>query len=512
MDLRMPERDRCEGSAMLDLGASRWVQVLLSRLLLISALTGILSTALASSPDLRRPQGKMLAILIGVSSYNHVRDVHWAVDDVERVSAALQRWCNCDRNDIVVMTNRSPQRYQPTRGNILFVLTDKLQQLDRAGYDRVLIYFAGHGVKGADGNLYLAPQDHVALLTPDTGLRVAVVREALKRSGNVTKFLVLDACHAGETRNIVSSLSGEIGEELRVTQGLLTFASCQPDEESIGWHKMRQGLFTHWFCLGLSGAADQVPYGNGDGVVDTDELAHFVRVNVKRTADELGHRQQPLVIPSHGWKGPSALAVLGGAADQREQVLQGWRHVEQALKYRNGANFPDALAELEPAFRLWEQQPELRELHALRGRFHVERGKVKDNLEAFRAALLDLDQAIRTSRCSTPPHELAAFYALRCEAHYGLQCFEAALDDATQVIAHQPGSAQAYRNRAKLLKILGHDQRAREDEQKAETLAIADTPAASPTFPAATPAIESSDPMLKPSAESPTVELRNPTP
>ena len=49
-------------------------------------------------------------------------------------------------------------------------------------------------------------------------------------------------------------------------------ASCQPDEESLEWNEMRQGVFTYWFCRGLEGAADLAPSGNGDSKVDIFDL------------------------------------------------------------------------------------------------------------------------------------------------------------------------------------------------------------------------------------------------
>lgn len=481
----------------------KWAAVLLMAILSLDICAAAVPATTPPNPS------RMLAILIGVSRYNRLTDVSWSDKDVELVRETLQRWCRCDPNDIVVMTIRSPEHFKPNRGNILAVLDHRLGQAARDGFDRVLIYFAGHGLKDAEGHLYLAPQDYARSRIQDTGLRVSEFREALGRCDNIgTKFLILDACYAGETRGESSvSLSKDIGVELRGTHGLLTLAACQPDEQSMDWHDMRQGLFTYWLCRGLSGDADAKPCGNNNGLVDTDELGRFVVANVESKARELGHQQKPSLITSADWRGPATLAVLSDAGAERELARQAWRCVEQSLKYRNGGNLDDALEELERAFRLNASEPEPRELFALRGRFQVEHGKLYGNPTAFGAALLDLDHAIAQHHPAAPPHELAAFYALRCEANFALKQYEAALRDADKVIEFEPRRAQAFRNRGMLRRILGQVQQAEEDNLQAAALSSA-VPASpeSADDAAVFPTVETVRPLAGQSVSLPAVE------
>lgn len=450
---------------------------------------------------------KMFAILIGVREYNRLPDLRWSDKDVTLVRDTLRRWCGCEERDIVLMTNQSEEKYKPNRGNIMAVLVDQeLKEADEAGVDRVLIYFAGHGLKDAHDNLYLAPQDYVYGRINDTGVSISLVRDALQKCSRIrTKFLILDTCYAGSTRGSFGSLSTEMATKLQDTQGMLTLASCQSDQESLEWNEMGQGLFTYWFCRGLEGAADLPPDGNGDGKVDTDEIERYVTGNVERTAKDLGRPQKPVTIRSKEWQGLPVLAYLSGAADQRQDMVRTWLHVEQSLKYRNGGNFSHALEELERAFRLQPSQEELRQLYALRGRYHVERGKVQEKTDEFQAALGDLDQAISRHHSAAPPHELAAFHTLRSEANYQLRRYDEALRDASEVIRLLPACAQAFRNRATVYRALGDERSAEKDLEAAASLPVEERPPGTLPIPGVeSPAIES------PAESRPSVTLESP--
>jgi tetratricopeptide (TPR) repeat protein len=152
--------------------------------------------------------------------------------------------------------------------------------------DRVLIYFAGHGfVYGGKG--YLAPYD----LDPNN---IAATGYAMDNLGAVIggkikakyKVLLTDACHSGaispeDTQNLNHALSD-------LNQSLFSLTASRDRERSFESPDLEggHGVFTYYVVKGLEGAADT----SRDGIVTADELAEYVRTNVREAT---GGQQNP---------------------------------------------------------------------------------------------------------------------------------------------------------------------------------------------------------------------------
>jgi tetratricopeptide (TPR) repeat protein/uncharacterized caspase-like protein len=159
--------------------------------------------------------------------------------------------------------------------------------------DRVLIYFAGHGF--LDKNTakgYLAPYDVdpknlTATAYPMDELGSVVGSKIRARN----KVLLTDACHAGAiSPDDVPSLNRSL---LNVNSSLFSLTASRDREVSYesaalgGGH----GLFTYYVVTGLTGEADT----DHDGYVVADELAEYVRTQVRETAAKADppRRQNP---------------------------------------------------------------------------------------------------------------------------------------------------------------------------------------------------------------------------
>lgn len=158
--------------------------------------------------------------------------------------------------------------------------------------DRVLIYFAGHGFV-AKNRGYLAPYDVRANDENSviaTGYPMATLGSVFgEKIKGKWKVLMADACHSGAIP-IDAFTSGLLDWDKSI---LVMSASGDREEsfESPDWGG-GHGLFTYYVERGLSGAADE----NRDGIVTADELADYVRTNVRKDS---GTKQNPAVRGSY---------------------------------------------------------------------------------------------------------------------------------------------------------------------------------------------------------------------
>ena len=450
--------------------------------LLLAISTALPATAAPPGTTAGTAPRKAFAILVGVEDYHRLSDLRCCNKDVELVRNTLQQYCACDKT--VVMTGESKGPYKPTLGNILAVLDMHLRFADEERFDRIIIFFAGHGLRDRDGRLYFVPQDCYENLIERTGLSVALVRTMLEKCHNIgEKILILDTCHAGSRRGTNLGPSGrELAEELQGAKRILTLASCGPDEESLEWDEKEHGLFTYWLCEGLSGAADRGSEGDGNGLVDTVELAAFVTDHVKRTSRDLGCLQTPEPLYSEDTPWKTDLAFVPPDVNEPERLAMVDLLLVEANKYRKGGNYAAAIDQVNRVLGIAPDSPQA---FARRGVVHLDRGKSRgetvDPAMAsvdFGAAIDDFDRAISLSgtvpESARPP--LAYLHSYRCDAHYELGDLEQALLDANRVIELEPEDAQAYRNRAKIYRDKKCPAKAEADEQKALKLSSSDPP------------------------------------
>lgn len=153
--------------------------------------------------------------------------------------------------------------------------------------DRVLIYFAGHGFVH-QGRGYLAPYD----IHPE---RIAATGYPMDDLGKVFgsqikgkwKVLLTDSCHSGAITpaDDAAFLNKRL---LDLNRNLFSLTASRDRErsfESAEWGG-GHGIFTYYVVKGLEGLADE----NNDGIVTADELAEYVRRNVREAT---GGQQNP---------------------------------------------------------------------------------------------------------------------------------------------------------------------------------------------------------------------------
>jgi tetratricopeptide (TPR) repeat protein len=149
--------------------------------------------------------------------------------------------------------------------------------------DRVLVYFAGHGfVDPKSGKAFLAPYDLNPNDIAGTGYGMDQLGKIIGSSVQAKwKVLLTDSCHSGA----ISPEQGEVVNRslLDLNRSMFSMTASRARERSFeskdwgGGH----GIFTYYVVRGMEGYADE----NKDSIVTADELAEYVRRNVREATN-----------------------------------------------------------------------------------------------------------------------------------------------------------------------------------------------------------------------------------
>ena len=148
--------------------------------------------------------------------------------------------------------------------------------------DRVVVYFAGHGVVSR-GRGYLAPWDVDVQRIEDSAYSMQALGNTLANRVKARwKALFADACHSGKINSettdegIAGQLDSVASQYLSLTATLGSQKSYEDPALTGGF-----GLFSYFLVEALKGNADNNPC---DGVVVADELVEYVRSEVMKYA------------------------------------------------------------------------------------------------------------------------------------------------------------------------------------------------------------------------------------
>jgi len=144
--------------------------------------------------------------------------------------------------------------------------------------DRVLVYFAGHGFI-ANGKAYLAPYDLKISNIGTTAYPMDQLGSVFANRINAKwKVLLTDSCHSGAISldTDAQAMHGALQDLGKSLFSLTASRDRERSYESADWGG-GHGIFTYYVVKGLEGSADE----NRDGIVTADELAEYVRTNVR---------------------------------------------------------------------------------------------------------------------------------------------------------------------------------------------------------------------------------------
>jgi hypothetical protein len=234
------------------------------------------------------------ALVIGINEYKDERIVplRFAVADAKAVRDALVdplRGGFLERN-VVLLANEKADRVTIT------ATLQRISEQAKAG-DLVLVYFSGHGVVDADGQIYLLTAEARRDLLSATALKRTDFMQQLERIPADKVVVMLDACHSGGVTRGSKGVEEELAlstlyqQQFLSARGWGVLVSCDSNEVSYEDDAFGHGVFTMALLEAMSGLADTLPT---NGLVSFRELGDYVERGVSAWATRKQKSQHPL--------------------------------------------------------------------------------------------------------------------------------------------------------------------------------------------------------------------------
>lgn len=172
--------------------------------------------------------------------------------------------------------------------------------LDRTGAEsQVIVYFAGHAFKDAQGQVYLAPRNFDSRRIPSTGLALQWLVDQFEKCSAKKKLLLLDCSQDVTGHGLVQPSTEEMIATVKSDnpryplRTVDAIASCKTGERGLYWPEKQRGLFAFALAEAFSGKADK----NRDGRLEVTELSEFVKAAMKDA--RLPKPQTPVLVQAN---------------------------------------------------------------------------------------------------------------------------------------------------------------------------------------------------------------------
>jgi len=250
--------------------------------------------ALGAAARAASKPGERYALVIGIDDYEALGKLKTCRADAKALAKVLVENCAFPRENVVLLTDDQEERKDVPTWGMMRVAAKQMATLPERD-DTVLIFFSGHGVT-VDGEGYLVPLDGDGT----GGIALSWLKAQLGKCKARTKFLVLDACHAGSAAKGV----GGIARDVAKASGLVMLLSCSANQVSYPDEATGHSVFSQHLIAGLAGAAD----ANKDKAITHDELFAHVKKRVNKWCLKTRKTQTPVLFGEVA--GPLTLAKL----------------------------------------------------------------------------------------------------------------------------------------------------------------------------------------------------------
>lgn len=296
------------------------------------------------------------ALIVGSNepASKNQKSLRFADDDAARI-AELWLELGAEVELLTVFDQSSQARFpklvkraeQPTKAELDKAwerLRTKMQAAADQGREvELLIYYAGHGDVGPDG------QGFLNLANGDTLTRADLFTSLLSASPADHNHLIVDACRSEQfvlSRGEWKSDRGpdDYGDSVREylddnhlgahpNTGVVLARSA--DQQTHEWERWEGGIFTHELLSGLRGGADL----NGDGRIEYSELGAFVSAANSGVADPRARLDVAVHPPRGDERAP--LIAHERVSDRRVLLLAGSDAGHYSLEDARGVRLAD---------------------------------------------------------------------------------------------------------------------------------------------------------------------------
>ncbi|KIG18553.1 hypothetical protein DB30_00238 [Enhygromyxa salina] len=282
------------------------------------------------------------------------KPLRFADDDAARI-AELWRELGAEVELLTVFDQASQARFsglvkssqQPTKSKLDAAWARLLTKMDAAAAAgrevELLIYYAGHGDVGPDG------QGFLTLANGDTLTRHDLFSKLLGASPADHNHVIVDACRSEQfvlSRGEWQPDHGpaDYGDSIREyldgnhlgahpNTGVVLAHSA--DQQTHEWERWEGGIFTHQLLSGLRGGADI----NGDGRIEYSELGAFVSAANSGVGDTRARLEVAVRPPRGDERAP--LLVHERITDQRVLLFAGGDSGRYSLEDARGVRLAD---------------------------------------------------------------------------------------------------------------------------------------------------------------------------
>lgn len=260
------------------------------------------------------------ALLIGVGRY-----AHWSQLNVDLVQADAEKlrdvlcdphFCGYPTEQVTLLCNEKANRT---------TIVSALETLaTRVGPDdTVTLFYAGHGIYGADGDYYLTTHDCRFIdkkVEPGTGLRDADFLAHLRAIKAKRLLLLVNACYAGTIGPTLGEAEPELdflsaglppaatAAILATSEGRIIITAARAHQKAlVGAGPLT--VFAQALVGGLSGAGAVT---SNRGYISAFALYEHIFEQVHKVASRVNHQQEPELTVLKGI-GPFPVALYRGA-------------------------------------------------------------------------------------------------------------------------------------------------------------------------------------------------------
>ena len=257
-----------------------------------------------------KPAPDDIAVIIGNANYKatakDIPDVVPAYADAEGMKRYATQALGIKEENVIFIKDAKLKDMVSTFGSAEN-FKGKLFNWVKPQASNVFIYYSGHGAPNGDGsNSYLVPTDAEASLIDLSGYSLKTLYANLGKLPAKSVTVVLEACFSGASQSgmLVKNASPIYQKAMTETvPANLTVISAGSGNQIASWEQDKShGLFTKHYLLGMAGAADRKPYGDGDGKVTTEELTAYLKGTMSYMAQRYYGREQTVQVATGGGK------------------------------------------------------------------------------------------------------------------------------------------------------------------------------------------------------------------